>query len=282
MAMSTQPTTQKTNFDTCAKKHSKETQILLNFVNLSSIFCPRLYRLLDCNPRTRFFPDIRFVQKVRKPLILLYSSKKGRSEWVMSKWTVKTQTLTTFFWCHFWDFWGFPDLPIFFPKIEFCHISCFMFVSLKGKRSEKIMIWDFASPTGAQTANGPIHKTLPLARVCKNVENGIEHADSAYGVCSSLLIIRFIFIRLSAKQTSYKVWWLQNAEKALRKKCPYLELFWSVFFPHFPVFGLNAERYSHSVQIRENAGKMWTRITPNTDTFYAVKWGIDFKWDRLL
>ena len=80
-----------------------------------------------------------------------------------------------------------------------------MFVSLKGKRSEKIMICDFASPTGAQTANGPIHKTLPLARVCKNVENGIEHADSAYGVCGSLLIIRFIFIRLSAKQISYKV-----------------------------------------------------------------------------
>ena len=23
--------------------------------------------------------------------------------------------------------------------------------------------------------------------------------------------------------------------------------------------------------MRENKGKMWTRITPNTDTFYAVK-----------
>ena len=31
--------------------------------------------------------------------------------------------------------------------------------------------------------------------------------------------------------------------------------------PHFPAFGLNTERY---------CGKMRTRITPNTDTFYAV------------
>ena len=30
--------------------------------------------------------------------------------------------------------------------------------------------------------------------------------------------------------------------------------------PHFPVFGLNAERY----------GKIQTRITSNTDTFHAV------------
>ena len=26
---------------------------------------------------------------------------------------------------------------------------------------------------------------------------------------------------------------------ALRKKCPYSELFWSAFFSHFPTFGLN-------------------------------------------
>ena len=39
--------------------------------------------------------------------------------------------------------------------------------------------------------------------------------------------------------------------KTLHEKCPYLELFWSVF-------SLNAK-------------KIRTRITPNTDTFYAVK-----------
>ena len=39
--------------------------------------------------------------------------------------------------------------------------------------------------------------------------------------------------------------------------------------PHFPAFGLNTERYCispYSVRMRE----MRTRITPKTDTFYAV------------
>ena len=46
----------------------------------------------------------------------------------------------------------------------------------------------------------------------------------------------------------------------LLKKWPYSELFWSAFSPHFP----------YSVRMRENAGKMRTRVTPNTDTFYPV------------
>ena len=37
-----------------------------------------------------------------------------------------------------------------------------------------------------------------------------------------------------------------TARPTLRKKCPYSELFWSAFF------------------------RIWTRITPNTDTFQAV------------
>ena len=59
---------------------------------------------------------------------------------------------------------------------------------------------------------------------------------------------------------------------SLRKMCPYSELFWSVFFPHCPAFGLNTERYevSHLSVFSPNAGKMRTRITPNTDSFCAV------------
>ena len=49
-----------------------------------------------------------------------------------------------------------------------------------------------------------------------------------------------------------------------RKKSPYLELFWSAFFPDFPAFGLNTERYfsisPYSVRMRENPEKMRTRI----------------------
>ena len=41
----------------------------------------------------------------------------------------------------------------------------------------------------------------------------------------------------------------------LRKKCPYSELFWSSFFPHFPAFGLNTERYGVSLRIQSKCGK---------------------------
>ena len=39
---------------------------------------------------------------------------------------------------------------------------------------------------------------------------------------------------------------------------------------HFPAFGLNTERYGVSLRIQFKCGKMRTRITLNTDTFYAV------------
>ena len=47
--------------------------------------------------------------------------------------------------------------------------------------------------------------------------------------------------------------WKKQQQCSLRKKCPYLELFWSAFS-----------------RIRTEYGKMWTRITLNTDTFHAV------------
>ena len=43
--------------------------------------------------------------------------------------------------------------------------------------------------------------------------------------------------------------------KALRKKSPYSELFWSAFFPHFPAFGLDTERYGLSLHIQSKCGK---------------------------
>ena len=42
------------------------------------------------------------------------------------------------------------------------------------------------------------------------------------------------------------------------------------FGPYFPAFGLNAERYSVSLRTQAEWGEIRTRITPNTDTFYAV------------
>ena len=60
---------------------------------------------------------------------------------------------------------------------------------------------------------------------------------------------------------------------SLRKKCPYSELFWSALSAFSRIWIEYGEIRSISpylVQMWENAGKMRTRITPNTDTFYAV------------
>ena len=40
--------------------------------------------------------------------------------------------------------------------------------------------------------------------------------------------------------------------------------------PHFPAFGLNTERCVEYLSVQSKCGKMWTRITPTTVTFYAV------------
>ena len=45
---------------------------------------------------------------------------------------------------------------------------------------------------------------------------------------------------------------------------------WSYSGQYFPAFGQNTERYSVSLRIQSECGKIWTIITPNTDTFYAM------------
>ena len=49
---------------------------------------------------------------------------------------------------------------------------------------------------------------------------------------------------------------------SLHKKCPYSELFWSAFFPHFPSFGLNTKRYGVSLRIQSEYGKMPEKCGP--------------------
>ena len=55
------------------------------------------------------------------------------------------------------------------------------------------------------------------------------------------------------------------SDRAPRKKCPYSELFWSVFSRIRTEYG-----YSISLRIHSECGKIRTKITPNKDTFYAV------------
>ena len=49
---------------------------------------------------------------------------------------------------------------------------------------------------------------------------------------------------------------------SLRKKWPYSELFWSAFFPYFPAFGLNTERYGVSLRIQSECKKMREKCGP--------------------
>ena len=53
----------------------------------------------------------------------------------------------------------------------------------------------------------------------------------------------------------------QSVRKALRKKCPYSELFWSAF-------RIQTE-YSVSLRTQSECGKWWNRITTNKDIFLS-------------
>ena len=45
---------------------------------------------------------------------------------------------------------------------------------------------------------------------------------------------------------------------------------WSYSGLYFPALGMNTKRYSIFLGIQSECGKIWTRITPNKATFYAV------------
>ena len=51
-----------------------------------------------------------------------------------------------------------------------------------------------------------------------------------------------------------------------------LEVFtaWKVSVFGVPAFGLNTGRCGVSLRVQSECGKMWTRITPNADIFYAM------------
>ena len=64
----------------------------------------------------------------------------------------------------------------------------------------------------------------------------------------------------------------------LRKKCPYSDLFCSAFPRIRTEYGEIRSISSYSVRMRENPGKMLTRITPNMDIFYTV---VVFTWETI-
>ena len=73
---------------------------------------------------------------------------------------------------------------------------------------------------------------------------------------------------------------LHNTSKcfSLRKKCLYSELFWSAFSRIRTEYGETPV----SLRIQIKGGKMWTRITPNTGTFYALLKNFPQEFSRVL
>ena len=71
-------------------------------------------------------------------------------------------------------------------------------------------------------------------------------------------IINHKHMKLVTSEQKYQKYVMKpNFKDALRKRCPYSELFWLGF-------------YSVSLRIQSECGKMQIRITPNTNTFHAV------------
>ena len=74
-----------------------------------------------------------------------------------------------------------------------------------------------------------------------------------------------IGLQIFSRCCSYYLLLLTYLYLSLREKCPYSELFWSVFSRIRTEYeGLVFSR------IQSKCGKIWTRKTPNTDTFHAV------------
>ena len=70
----------------------------------------------------------------------------------------------------------------------------------------------------------------------------------------------------------FKKWWwiLFGCTKLHTYHCIKIVRIRSYSGPYFPAFELNAEIYGASFRLQSKCRKIRTRITPNTDTFYAV------------
>ena len=88
------------------------------------------------------------------------------------------------------------------------------------------------------------------------------------------IVAAFISQLLLQKSSILNIWVLNtplNTGQLKIKNCVKRVPMWNHSGPYFPVFGLNTKRYSVSLRIQSECGKIRTRITPNTDAFHAMK-----------
>ena len=73
-----------------------------------------------------------------------------------------------------------------------------------------------------------------------------------------LLMLNILNFVVVTNYNKRKIFW----DFTLRKKCPYSELFCTAFFPRFPGFELNTERYFVCLRIQSECGKMREKCGP--------------------
>ena len=84
-----------------------------------------------------------------------------------------------------------------------------------------------------------------------------------------------IFNLRRASSTFLCLFYFDFYQTWLRHNCKYFVKYVrirSYSGPHSPAFGVNTDEYSVSLRIQSECEKIRTRITPNTDTFYTVKY----------
>ena len=147
--------------------------------------------------------------------------------------------------------WARVMLPLLFEKFEpVCISFAIFFFSLKLSTGKRLTLAKIQWGTWRGMGCSPFGFYRPGFRVSQTNQN--FRINQQVGC---LLLHCYLF--------AYHDYILRKFE-TLRKKCPYSG-------PHFPTFGLNTGRYSLSFRIQSKCGEMRTRITPNTDTFHAVK-----------
>ena len=101
-------------------------------------------------------------------------------------------------------------------------------------------------------------------------ESQLKSCFSSYE-CSTFYLVKMTFSTGISWTLFHKALFLKCPEKGINIKaiqCVKSVHIWSYSGPHFHAFGLM--QYSASLRIQSECGKMRTRITSNTETFYAV------------
>ena len=135
-----------------------------------------------------------FVQKVKRPLVLSYSSRRSTCEWTR----FLSKSLNTWFLGNFWDYLGPPDLTRLFSKVwQSLFLLYDYLTSCKNSQKTNELILRFTlwrdRQLDKQTTNKAKHTTLPVAWVSKSklisiISFPVQVSDKMYAIVDMLLL----------------------------------------------------------------------------------------------